>query len=214
MEWTLEQFDQARAESAARLETRRRFLAAGETPSMPFVIDFLNGVKGEAVSPLYLLDLLIDPAFSDIDDPETIHVVMFSFLKDIARVRLSSDRKTVIVHANGVLYDSGEGSEDMVLDSFDAWTVVASLVRSGCIRLYEKIPVWTDAVKIQGCAKCVFRKDSYCTVWETNMFGHWETACPFVANGNTYDEYREVNGINLTNPYYKPEWKPIAERIN
>lgn len=213
-----------------RLETRRRWLEPGIEPSMPFYVEFPDGRRGEAALPIDLMDMIIAPDFSDISDVETLFGVGTSFLRDLAARHFSFHGVHCTVYdAIGPVFDNSialreEQNEEVLfidqepipLDSFDAWTIVASLIEAGYLRLFEKIPVWSDERKNQSCGGCIFRSDregtSYCEIWRTDAFSHWEGCCPFITEGSRNNDYVEVTAKKLTDRSYKPEWLPFNER--
>lgn len=218
-----------------KLEEKRHWLELGQEPTLPFVIEYFDGRRGEALTPLHLLDLLIHEYFSDIDDIGTIYFMGVKTLRDVAGSFLAMNQIRARVYDGvGPVYDNGverykdeekeqgeisflNEEEPVNLDGWDAWTVVSSLIQAGYIKVYEKIPVWSDKQKKQGCDGCVFKQEKdgqpYCTVWESSgVFQIWDQACPFVSNGSAYEDYHEVLPEELLDGSFKPGWVPIVER--
>ncbi len=216
------------------LETKRHYLEDGQEPTLPFLIEFMDGKRGEAISPLYLMDLIIHPDFSDVDDIETLYLLTVKKLRDIAGTTFSTNRvHTRVYDGIGPFYGNQlsrhedevkeekeiefVNDEPIILDGWDSWTAVASLIKSGYIKLYERYPVWSDEKKEQGCKHCSFKKDieghPYCIVWESsNVFDIWDNICPFVTSGSEYLDYYEVKSNDIVDPSYKKDWLPIEKR--
>lgn len=218
-----------------KVQDKRRFMEASEKPSMPFFIEFADGRRGEAMTPLHLLDLVVHEKFSDVDDIETLYLLSVKKLKDLAASEFAMDQKRAVVYdALGPMYDNAisrneeEVKEEkelafnnhqtpVILDGFDPWTVVASLIKSGYIKVYEKFPVWSDKLKKQGCTECIFKEEKdgfpYCKVWESSgAIEVWNNSCPFVTNGEFYLDYKKVSLEDLTLETYKPGWMPTKDR--
>lgn len=221
-----------------KLEEKRRFLQEGEEPTLPFVVELANGQRGEAITPLHLMDLIIHEYFSDCDDIHTLYLLGVKTLRDIAASTLSMNGiRATVYDGAGPFYDNaisrfkdevGEEEElefsnpedPVILDGWDAWTVVASLTKAGYIKVYEKMPVWSDKKKCQGCTGCIFKHEkeeggAYCSVWESSgVFEIWDRACPFVTNGELYSEYHKVQPEEIVDGSYKGGWVPIPDRKN
>jgi len=107
--------------------------------------------------------------------------------------------------------------DPVILDGWDPWTVVASLIMAGYIRLWEKYPTWSAKQKKQGCAECRFYKKledgtPYCEVWQDTDFEMAEPNCPYVTTGAPYLEYHEVQPDEIADPSFKGQWRPIEAR--
>lgn len=224
--------DQFIEEADLKLQEKRQFLKEDDlAPTMPFYVEFNDGRRGEAKTPLALMDLIIDPNYSDIDDPETAAMVTLNFARDLAASFALELRRAVVYDALGPFFDTGiprfedevneevifEEGEPVIIDAFDNWTLVKSMVDNGIIRLYEKIPVWIGKGRSQGCDGCTFRSATaqnteYCGVWETEGFRHWDNACPYSTSGAPLLRYTEVTPENVASPGYKPGWRPLSER--
>jgi hypothetical protein len=211
---------------------KRRFLQKGEQPTMDFVIEFPDGTIGEAASPFYLCDLIFHPDYTSCDDPRTWFVLSGQRLRDIA-TELGMERLRVTVYdALGAFYDNvisrfhhaqadleiENPNQPIILDGYDPWTSIASLIRCGYIRLWEKVPTFSDKKKVQGCQTCVFRTEKdgrpYCLAWDyKNAMQEWEKPCWWVTCGQRYDRYVEVTPANLCNDYsHKKAYKPVEQR--
>ncbi|EGL18636.1 MULTISPECIES: hypothetical protein [unclassified Paenibacillus] len=228
------EIDRLMLENQKKLLNKRRFLEENEEPSFPFVVEFRDGRRGEAINPLYLMDLIIEEHFSDCEDVHTLYLLGTNVLRDLAASEFSMDRVRATVYSSSVIYDNlianyedavGEELDfvnrdsPVILDSWDAWTVVASLIKAGYLKIYEKLPVWSDKHKVQGCDHCIFRKaddqgQEYCALWETNYFREWDKLCPFPTNGSGYTDYHEVRPEEITDPSYKTAFIPIEQRKN
>lgn len=218
-----------------KIEEKRHFLDDGQQPTLPFVVEFIDGKRGEAISPLHLMDLIVHEYFSDCGDVQTFYILGTDYLRKFAASVLAVEGiRATVYDGLGPFYDNAvsrhpdeieeEGElefsnpeDPVILDSWDPWTVVASLIKTGYIKVYEKYPVWSDRQKKQGCEGCVFKQEKdgqpYCAVWESSgAIEVWHKVCPFVTNGEMYPDYVEVTPENLTDPSYKHGWVPISER--
>lgn len=85
----------------------------------------------------------------------------------------------------------------MILDGWDPWTVVSSLVKAGYLKLYEKYPTWSGEgpIREKGCEGCVFRQVVreengeewlYCKSWEEELDEKMGPNCPYVTHGVPY----------------------------
>lgn len=213
------------------LEEKRRFLNAGQEPSLPFVVEFFDGRIGEAIDPLYLMDLIIHPDFSDIDEVETMYLLGVKTLRDVAATTLAMQGiRAVVYDGLGPIYDNGvpryedeelESSElefknpdnPVILDGWDPWTVVASLIKVRYIKIIEKQPVWSDKEKIQGCSGCSYNSPGKCLIWGSEEAKKaWDATCFFVSNGPWYQDYHEVKPDEIAPGIYKKNWVPIEQR--
>lgn len=213
------------------LESKRRYLSPDETASMPFLIEFQDGKRAEASSPLYVMDILVHNDFSDVNEIETLYLLCAQKLRDIAGQDLALEGvKAKVFDAAGLLFDNTKEmkneekeyadiefqDETIVLDAFDPWTTVASILKTGLVKMYEKYPVWSDKSKCQGCKSCIFNTtrdgSAYCEVWESYEFSEWDRTCPFVTNGNAYSEYTEIDAEAILDGSYKHYWVPLNER--
>lgn len=220
-----------------RLENKRRFLDVDQKATLPFVVEFKDGRRGEAVSPRYLMDLVFHEYFSDIDEIETLYLVPVKILTDLAGTNLAIQGVRAIVYDglgpvfdNAIIRNEEEVPEatqmefqnmdnPVLLDGWDPWTAIASMVRVGNLKIYEKYPVWSDKTKKQGCDTCIFKTTNtdskpYCSVWESEgVFRIWDKACFYVTNGSAYFDYHEVTPEDITKETCKYQWKPFNERI-
>jgi hypothetical protein len=88
-----------------------------------------------------------------------------------------------------------ENEDDpIILDFWDEWTTMASLVRCGYLKLFEKVP--TFGVKLSD-----IRPGTDLT-----------TPFPVIPGVAAVSEYREVNPEELQEPTWKPNYVPIADR--
>jgi len=135
------------------IEEKRHWLEPGEKPALPYVIEFMDGRRGEAENPDYLMDLITGEYFSDVDDPNTYYLLCVKTLRDIAAGPLAmAGIRATVYDGVGPFYDSAisrykdeveeEGEiefvnpdDPVILDGWDPWTVVASLIKAGYIKV-------------------------------------------------------------------------------
>ncbi|GIM48417.1 hypothetical protein DNHGIG_39660 [Collibacillus ludicampi] len=225
------------------IEERRHWLEDGQEPTLPYYIEFADGRRGEAVNPSRLMDLIIHEYFSDVDDPHTFYLLGVKCLRDIAAGPLAMmGVRATVYDGVGPFYDTAisrykdevdeEGElefqnpdEPVILDGWDPWTVVASLIKAGYIKVYEKYPTWSGEgpVRKKKCDGCVFREEVfkdeegkwiYCSAWEMELgFEHAGHNCPYITHGTPYKDYHEVKPEELPDPAtWKPDWVPISNR--
>jgi len=217
------------------IEDKRRFLNIDDQPTMPFVVEFADGQRGEAINSLYLMDLITGEYFADIDEVQTYYLVGVKTLRDLAASTFAATGVRALVYDGvGPFYDNGisrykdEQEEEreklftnsdhpIILDGYDPWTVVASLIRAGYMKLWERYPVWSDKAKVQGCDGCIFKQDRdgkpYCTVWESpNVFVLWNESCAWVTNEAPYEDYHEVDPDAIIEASYKLYWTEPEKR--
>lgn len=138
-----------------RLVDQRKWLAPDEAPSKRYVIELFDGTRGEAETALTLFDLLCDPAYSDEDDRESQIMELARKLKDVAAYDLSAmGFRAQVWSGVGVWFDNGSpvhrdeveeaaaiqfaNSDPIVLDFWDEWTAMASLISCGYLKLYVR----------------------------------------------------------------------------
>jgi len=225
------------------IEERRHWLEPGQEPRMPYYIVFADGRRGEAANPSRLMDLIIHEFFSDVLDPHTFCLLCVLRLRDIAAGPLAMQGIRARVYDGvGPVYDSaisrykdeeeeaGElafvnPDDPVILDGWDSWTVVASLIRAGYIKLYEKYPTWSGdgKEKQKRCQGCIFRGDvvvedgeewMYCHCFEMELLEEKVGPnCPYITCGAPYLGYREVRPEDLPDPAdWKPDWTPPERR--
>ena len=228
------EFDTFFANADADLRQRRQWLDVNQTPTLPFYLEFPDGRRGEAKNPLFLLDLVLDPYLSDVEDVETLHLVTIQRLRDIAsQVFASQGKRAVVYDAMGPVFDNTinrypdeakEASEvefdnidqPIILDGFDPWTAIASLVRAGYMDLYERVPVWTSAERDTGCASCTFNitrdEKPFCSIWDTHQLEQRNATCPFPVSKAPYLKYTLVQPDNIASSMFKEQWVPVEQR--
>jgi len=220
--------------TVASILTKRRWLQAGEEATMDFVVELPDGSVGEACSPFYLCDLLIHPNYTDCDDPRTWFILQGQRLRDIAS-QLTMERLRVTVYdAKGAFFDNTisrftdqsknelaieNPNSPLILDSFNPYTAIASLINIRYIRLWEKVPTFSEKKKCQDCKQCIFNTRTadgmdYCNAWDYEDAQYdWAKPCWWVTNGSRYEKYVEVTPENVCKDMsHKPTFKPVHER--
>jgi hypothetical protein len=221
-------------EVIAPIQTKRRWLQPDETPTMDFVIEMPDGSVGEAESPFYLCDLLFHPNYTDCDDPRTWFILQGQRLRDIAS-QLSMERLRVTVFdAKGAFFDntisrfSDNSKRELVienpntpkiLDGFNPFTAIKSLVEIEYIRLWEKAPTFSEQKKVQDCGSCIFNSTTndgtpFCKAWDYEDAQYdWSKPCWWVTNSERYESYKEVTKNNVCKDMsHKATFRPVSER--
>lgn len=197
----------------------RRWLQHNEEPTMPYVVRLYDGTIGEAISPFYLCDLIFHENYTDCDQPETWFLIMGRKLRRIASSIFAMNQIRVTVYdAKGKFYDNllshpenadyleyENRDSPFILDGFNPWTAIVSLIQAGYIQLWEKYPTFSVADKTSGCANCIFNDESrsdgvpYCHAWDyRNAQYDWELPCWWLTNGESYDDYHFVHPDKIT----------------
>ncbi len=220
------------SETLQDINQKRRILQVDETPTMDFVVEFPDGTVGEAISPFYLCDLIFHPHYTDCDDPRTWFIITGQRLRDIAS-QLAMERLRVTVYdAKGKFFDNTisrftdskseliieNPNTPLILDSFNPYTAISSLINIKYIRLWEKVPTFSEEKKIQSCEGCIFNTVEngvpFCKAWDYEYAQEdWEKPCWWVTNGSRYQDYVEVTKENLCRDMsHKPTFKRVEER--
>lgn len=216
------------------LTDTRRWLSANEKPSKLYYFKLYTGERGEADSPLALFDLLVDSAYSDCDDRATHLLMLGSFLKDVAAYHLAPKKiRAVVYDGVGLLFDNArprfkdereEQAENefdnmdspILLDFWDEYTVMTSLIRCGYLQLYEKIPTFHASHQQSTCSTCVFYDGSNdrCSAWMAgSTLGRLDKTCPFWTKVASVGRYLEVVSENLpAEPTWKKNYKSLSDR--
>lgn len=222
--------------------TRFRWLEEGETPTLPYYVEFADGRRAEAATPHQLMNILIHPEFTQVREfSDLYHYFTLKRLHTLAAVELPLDGiRATVYDALGPFYDPMisrkpdeeenaefvNKDEPVIIDGYNWWTAVAEMIRLGYIRLYEKIPTWSDSAekKKEMCRNCVFKGKSlppdeegdtpfWCHAWEAVIEEAVVRQCPYVSTGPILEEYRPVDPERMPDPaVWMPDWKPVSER--
>lgn len=215
------------------IETRK-WLADGEKASKLYYFKLYTGERGEADSPLSLFDLLVDPAYSDCDDRATHLIMLGKFLKDVAAFHLAPRGiRAVVYDGVGKLFDNSmsryedekEEAHDIefinmdspvLLDFWDEYTVLTSLIRCGYLQLFEKVTTFQATYQESSCESCIFYdgEKNRCSAWMAgNTLGRLDKTCPFWTRRAPVGRYLEVTPDSLqSEPMWKVNYKPLTDR--
>lgn len=226
---------------------RVHWLDPSQEPTWPYYVEFADGRRGEALTPHYLMELIIHEGFAELywgtDDGETqtFYLLGVKILRDIASGALAMEGiRATVYDGVGPFYDpvisrhpddedeelEFENMDDpIILDGWDPWTVTASLIRAGYIRVFEKYPTWSGdgPSRKKKCDGCVFNKrtewkngeqEVKCAAWDVTWVGeHAGDGCPYITHGAPYLGYHEVKPEELPDPAdWKDDWVPVTER--
>jgi len=216
------------------LNEMRRWLEPGEHPTMMYYFKIYTGERGEADSPLALFDLLVHPAYSDCDDRATHLIMLGEFLRDVAAFHLGSNRmRAIVLDGVGPLFDNAlprfqderEELKDIefenydspfLLDFWDEFTVITSLIRCGYMQLYERVPTFRSNHQENSCYSCHFfdKENNSCNAWQaSNVSGRLDKSCPFWTKVSKAGRYLEATPEVIANePTWKKNYKPVADR--
>lgn len=222
-----------------KLLERRRFVVSLEDAKMPFVIQYQSGVFGEALDPVALCDFLFDWDFSN-TPVEHWKMLLVASLRRIAFEYAVEGKRVILYDDLGYEFDNvldhpkdhpfpidkitmNNFDDPYIIDGFDPWTAIASLIRIGYITYYEKFPLFSEKKKIPGVDKCIFRRElenhefkSWCYAWNCegeSLKEKWNGNCFWLTNGERFDQYRKVEPEDVISDYsHKEGWLPIAKR--
>lgn len=134
---------------------KRQWLNVDDQPTLTYYFELKDGRRGQSETALQIFDLLAHPNYSDIDERETQIMVLATMLIDIAAAEFSVEGIRAKVYSGlGLFYDNTrkiyedeieeEGavrftnSPVVVLDFWNEWTCIASLIKAGYLKLFEK----------------------------------------------------------------------------
>lgn len=217
-----------------KLVEMRRWLASNDTPTGIYYFELYTGERGEADSPLCIFDLIINKDYSDCDDRKTQIIMLGLFLRDVAAKHLASQGiRATVYDGVGPFFDNamsrypddleelGEvefSNQDkpIILDFWDEWTVISSLIKCGYLKLFEKAPTFSATHQENNCRTCYYynEKLDHCTAWQaTAVAGRMESTCPFWTIPSSRGEYEEVlEDRYKEEPLWKLNYRPIKER--
>lgn len=216
-----------------RLIDMRNWLDQDQQPTRTYYFELHSGQRGESDSPLTLFDLLCDPYYSDCDDRTTQIVLLGQMLRDISSQTLSFQKIRATVYSGlGPFYDNmisrfpdevaeagqlqfDNPDDPVILDFWDEWTTMASLIKCGYLKLYEKVPTFGSARQDSVCDGCHFynSEDNSCSAWQAQQVRDRMQGCAvWTASGDLREEYREVKPEDLVEPTWKVEYVPIPNR--
>ncbi|MBB5172453.1 hypothetical protein [Texcoconibacillus texcoconensis] len=168
---------------------------------------------GEAKTPFYLCDLIFHEDFTDCEDPVTWYVLMINRLRDFAATASMNQERVLIYDAKGLVYDtatpySDEDRDDdelsivnynnpKVIDAYDPWTAIASLIKERFIHIWGKYPTFSEENKTHGCKNCIFntqkKGEPFCIAWDyKNAQREWEKPCFWLTNGEKMKAHHYV----------------------
>jgi hypothetical protein len=189
------------------------WLGEDQTANMRYVIELYDGRRGQADTALSLFDLLCAPDYSDCDDRVTQIMLLCSKLKDVAAYDLSTrEIRTQVFSGMGLFFDNGApkhqdeteeagairftNEQPLILDAWDEWTTMASLIQCGYLKLYEKAHQLTSAEQVH----------------QARNFGVFTT---MLGSPDTEDEqgYWEVTPDKVSDePLWIPNYVPLSQR--
>ncbi|MFD0591008.1 hypothetical protein ACFQZE_23720 [Paenibacillus sp. GCM10027627] len=190
----------------------RNWIEKNGTAQRPYYFQLYSGQIGESDTPIGLFDLLCDPAYSDCDDRTTQIIMLGRLLRDVAGQTLAAESVHARVYSgSGPFFDNRisrhpdeieeEGSiefynenEPVLLDFWDEWTTMASLVKCGYLNLYERIP--TFSVQADDITA------------ETDLRGPF----PVSPSAGELADYIKVDPEKLQEPIWKPHYVKIEDR--
>lgn len=190
---------------------QRYWLDYNEEPTLTYYFELKDGRRGQSDTALQIFDLLAHPNYSDIDDRETQIMVLATMLKDIAAAEFSVEGiRSKVYSGVGLFYDNTQKIFDdekqeegavrftnqpvVVLDFWNEWTCIASLVKAGYLNLYEKAYLIPEALRES--------KASHLEIFE-GIYGEVSTD----------GEYRQVSSELFQNePTWIPNYVEIANR--
>ncbi len=216
-----------------QIDMSSRWLEKGAAAKGTYYIELQDGRRGEANSPLALYDLLVDPDYSECDDRQT-HLIMLGLFARNVSVQLAAQAvRTTVYDGVGPFYDPAvlrfpdekeerealdfvNSDRPYIIDFWDEWTLMASLIRCGYLRLFEKVETFGAADQERKCATCFFydKEQDGCRAWNASrVAGRMEKTCPFWTNSFFGgDDYLEVRAEDLFEPRWNPNYRPIADR--
>jgi len=135
--------------------SQRQWLRDDQEPTMRYYIELPDGRRGEANTALQLFDLIVDPHYSDTDEQDIQLYMLGKKMKDIASFVLASEGvRAQVLSGVGILFDNAaaeredeiqeaagirfKNNEPVILDFWNEWTTIASLIKIGYLDLYEK----------------------------------------------------------------------------
>lgn len=189
--------------------SQRRWLN-DENPTMRYYIELADGRRGESDTALQLCDLVINQDYSDCEDRETQIMLLGKKMKDVAAFTLATEGVRAQVFSGvGLFFDNGvavredeikESSsvtlfnrEPVILDFWDEWTVIASLIKIGYLKLYEKAHLIPVADREELASNLVIFDHMFGTPVEDN-------------------EYWLVDSAQLAEPTWKQKYVILANR--
>lgn len=216
-------------------EMGSQWLEKGAVATANYYIELPDGRRGESNSPLALFDLLIDPAYSDCDDRQTHLIMLGIFARNVSVQLAAQGVRTTVYDGAGPFYDPAvsrftdemeeEGqlefenpNDPYIIDFWDEWTLIASMIRCRYLRLYEKVETFGAGDQERNCMTCFFydKEHNSCRAWNAaNVAGRMERTCPFWTN-NLFGggDYVEVRAEDVFEPKWNPNYRPVSERTN
>lgn len=192
---------------------KRNWLRDTEEPTKNYYFELQDGRRGESDTAIQLFDLLANPHYADTDDRVTQIMMLGAMSKDIAVAHFAIRGIRAKVYSGvGLFYDNGqqvyedEQSEAQavkftdddiaILDFWNEWTCIASMIRNGFMTLYEKV-YQIDKDELENGLDSI-------TYFE-RIFGD--------ENQVEYDGYRKVpTAIFDQDPTWIPHYVRILER--
>ncbi|WP_078593666.1 hypothetical protein [Evansella clarkii] len=215
------------------IEQKRRMLHAGQDPVLDYVVRFPDGEIGEAATPFYLCDLIFHRDFTDCEDPVTWFILVSGHLKSLALSGAMEEERVIVYDAKGRFFDNSISKQadiekeelsfvnrdnPVVLDGYDPWTAIGSLIREGYIEVWEKYPTFSEVNKTHGCSNCIFNELKegvpFCKAWDyTYAQMDWEKPCFWLTNGNKMNGYHYVTPNEIMRDMsHRTAFKPVTER--
>lgn len=216
-----------------KLTNMRRWLEEGEEATKLYYFELYTGERGESDSALCLFDLLCEPSYSDCDDRATHIMMLGKLLKDVAAKDLSMNGiRSTVYSGLGPFYDNkisrfpdeqeeevelnfDNENDPLILDFWDEWTTMASLVKCGYLRLYERVSTFWADQQDASCTTCYFydKDNDACSTWQAVNVKDRMSGCPFwTKKSDISPEYSEVKADELKEPTWKLEYVPIEQR--
>lgn len=200
---------------------------------MPFVVQ-LGSEMVETISPYHLCNFIFKEKYTEIVEKVEMERVMLQALSDIAATYFLSSHLHVIVYSTeGKYYDNSidQNKESgmlftnpyrpIKLDGYNPYTAICSLIREGFIKMWERIPVFSEQNKVGGCSSCSLKAKWYegtsCRGWQERPDkDKWiHNECFWVTNNEEREEYQFINPRMMGMEFWHfLKWVPMNERIN
>ncbi|MGP3788222.1 hypothetical protein [Paenibacillus sp. 1A_MP2] len=193
----------------------RNWLREPEEPKRTYYFELRDGRRGESDTALQLFDLLANQYYSDTDDRITQIMMLGAMCKDIAVSDFAIRGLRAKVYSGvGLFYDNGQPvyADEMketqavkfindkvsVLDFWNEWTCIATMIKSGYLSLYEKAHLVSSEERDTGYEDLTYFE---------KILGE--------ENTESFNGYRKVSpNIFDQEPTWIPNYIKVLERTN
>lgn len=199
---------------------------ATQKPTRDFYVILADGAIAESDDPAYLMDAIFGYGFADCRDYPTQLMMVDDRLKNESLNLAMSAIYAPLYDAQGLLYDPNSPTAEfsnlerpIFMDAWDVQTGVMSLIQTGAIQVFEKVP-WLTGTPHKGCEGCAFNHAGVCQEWwngdvDLLQGTGYELACPYATGAKRYEDYVEATPERLLDvALNKNHWKPIQERTD